>query len=497
MSPPAPRSPHHVVVIGAGFGGLETVHRLAGAPVSITLVDRRNHHLFQPLLYQVATASLAPSEIAWPIRHLLRKRRDVTTLLASVEAVDKAARRIRLDDCSTLAYDTLVLATGARHAYFGHDDWEPVAPGLKTLEDATAVRGRILLAFEQAEREPDKGRQTALMTFVIVGAGPTGVELAGTIAELARATLPADFRSIDTRKARIVLIEAGQRALPAFREDLSAYAKRSLERLGVEVELGQAVTGCTAEGVVYGGRALAAATVVWAAGVQASPAAQWLEAPADRVGRLKVEPDLTVPGRPEIFAIGDAAIVARPDGRPVPGIAPAAKQEGAYVAKVIRARLAGQTPPPAFRYKHAGDLATIGKRRAVIDFGWIQLRGALAWWLWGFAHIYFLIGVRNRLSVALNWLWIYARDQRSARLITRRERRLTEEPGVGNLAGPCPADGPHAFAETDNSPCYSLVTGRIAQARLPSDCVICGASWTCAKLLVRKVKTEQGDCSPC
>ncbi len=419
MSPPEPRNPHHVVVIGAGFGGLETVHRLAGAPARITLVDRRNHHLFQPLLYQVATASLAPSEIAWPIRHLLRKRRDVTTLLASVEAVDQAARRIRLDDRSTLTYDTLVLATGARHAYFGHDDWEPVAPGLKTLEDATAVRGRILLAFEQAEREPDERKQAALMTFVIVGAGPTGVELAGTIAELARATLPADFRNIDTRKARIVLIEAGPRALPAFREDLSAYAKRSLERLGVEVELGQAVTACTAEGVVYGGKALAAATVIWAAGVQASPAAQWLEAPADRVGRLKVEPDLTVPGRPEIFAIGDAAIVARPDGRPVPGIAPAAKQEGAYVARVIRARFAGQTPPPAFRYKHAGDLATIGKRRAVIDFGWIQLRGALAWWLWGFAHIYFLIGVRNRLSVALNWLWIYARDQRSARLITR------------------------------------------------------------------------------
>ncbi len=419
MSPPAPRSPHHVVVIGAGFGGLETVHRLAGAPVRMTLVDRRNHHLFQPLLYQVATASLAPSEIAWPIRHLLRKRRDVTTLLASVEAVDQAARRIRLDDGSSLTYDTLVLATGARHAYFGHDDWEPFAPGLKTLEDATAVRGRILLAFEQAEREPDKRKQMALMTFVIVGAGPTGVELAGTIAELARATLPADFRSIDTRKARIVLIEAGPRALPAFREDLSAYAKRSLERLGVEVELGQAVTGCTAEGVVYGGKTLAAATVIWAAGVQASPAAQWLGAPADRVGRLKVEPDLTVPGRPEIFAIGDAAIVARPDGRPVPGIAPAAKQEGAYVAKVIRARLAGQAPPSAFRYKHAGDLATIGKRRAVIDFGWIRLRGALAWWLWGFAHIYFLIGVRNRLSVALNWLWIYSRDQRSARLITR------------------------------------------------------------------------------
>ena len=412
-------SRHHVVVVGAGFGGLETVHRLAGAPVRITMVDRRNHHLFQPLLYQVATASLAPSEIAWPIRQLLRRRREVTTLLASVEAIDKEARRVRLDDGSTLPYDTLVLATGARHAYFGHDDWEPYAPGLKMLEDATAIRGRILLAFEQAERERDEEKRAALMTFVIVGAGPTGVELAGTIAELARATLPADFRTIDTQKARIVLIEAGPRVLPAFREDLSAYAQRALERLGVEVLLGEAVLECTAEGVVYGGKTLAAATKIWAAGVRASPAAQWLDAPADRAGRLKVEPDLTVPGHPEIFAIGDSAIVARPDGRPVPGIAPAAKQEGAYVAAAIRARLGGQTAPPPFRYKHAGDLATIGKRRAVIDFGWIRLRGAIAWWLWGFAHIFFLIGVRNRLAVALNWLWIYARDQRSARLITR------------------------------------------------------------------------------
>ena len=411
-------SGHHVVVVGAGFGGLETVHRLAGAPVRITIVDRRNHHLFQPLLYQAATASLAPSEIAWPIRQLLRRRTDVTTLLASVEAIDKEARELRLDDGSTVRYDTLVLATGARHAYFGHDAWEPFAPGLKTLEDATTIRSRILLAFEEAERQPDEQKRTALMTFVIVGAGPTGVELAGTIAELARATLPADFRRIDTRQARIVLIEAGPRVLPAFAEDLSSYAKRSLERLGVEVVLGQPVSECSAEGVAFGGKRLAAATIIWAAGVQASPAAQWLDAPADRAGRLKVEPDLTVPGQREIFAIGDAAIVLRSDGQPVPGIAPAAKQEGVYVAGVIRARLRGAPAPPPFRYKHAGDLATIGKRRAVIDFGWIKLKGELAWWLWGFAHIYFLIGVRNRLSVALNWLWIYVRDQRGARLIT-------------------------------------------------------------------------------
>jgi NADH dehydrogenase len=409
---------HHVVVVGAGFGGLEAVHRLGGAPVRITIVDRRNHHLFQPLLYQAATASLAPSEIAWPIRHLLRRRPDVTTLLASVESIDRQARELHLDDGSTLSYDTLVLATGARHAYFGHDDWEPFAPGLKTLEDATTIRGRILLAFEEAEREDDEQKRAALMTFVIVGAGPTGVELAGAIAELARATLPAEFRHINTHDARIVLIEAGPRVLPAFAEDLSAYAKDSLERLGVEVVLGQAVSDCSAEGVVFDGKPLPAATILWAAGVQSSPAAHWLDAPADKAGRLKVERNLTVPGHKEIFAIGDAAIVLRPDGRPVPGIAPAAKQEGVYVAGVIRARLKGMPAPPPFRYKHQGDLATIGKRRAIIDFGWIKLKGAIAWWLWGLAHIYFLIGVRNRLSVAINWLWIYARDQRGARLIT-------------------------------------------------------------------------------
>ena len=364
-------SPHHVVVVGAGFGGLEAVHRLAGAPVRITIVDRRNHHLFQPLLYQVATASLAPSEIAWPIRHLLRKRREVTTVLASVEAVDKAARLLRLDDGSALAYDTLVLATGARHAYFGHDDWEPSAPGLKTLEDATTIRGRILIAFERAEQEPD--------------------ERSGGVHDLRHRRRRPDRRRA-RRNDRRTGARHSARGLPQHRHGKgadrpdrggSARASRlqagfvrlcsaSLERLGVEVELGQAVTECTAEGVVYGGKTLAAATVIWAAGVQASPAAQWLDAPADRAGRLKVEPDLTVPGHPEIFAIGDSAIVARPDGRPVPGIAPAAKQEGAYVARVIRARLGGQPAPPPFRYKHAGDLATIGKRRAVIDFGWIS-----------------------------------------------------------------------------------------------------------------------------
>jgi NADH dehydrogenase len=416
---PAQTSAHRLIVIGAGFGGLEAVHRLAGAPLAITVIDQRNHHLFQPLLYQVATASLATSEIAWPIRQLLRNRPEITTRLATVAGIDAGARSVLLDDGTRLGYDTLVVATGARHAYFGHDDWEPFAPGLKTLEDATTIRRRILLAFERAEQEDDEQRRAALLTFVIIGAGPTGVELAGTIAELARATLPRDFRNIDTRQARVVLIEGGARVLAGFTEDLSAYAQRSLEKLGVEVELGHPVTSCTAEGVVFGGRELPAATIIWAAGVQASPAAQWLGIPADRAGRARVEPDLTVPGHPEIFVIGDTAAVLDPEGAPVPGIAPAAKQQGQHVAGVIRARLNGQTAAAPFRYKHAGSLATIGKRLAVIDFGWLKLRGAIAWWIWGLAHIYFLIGVRNRLSVAISWLWIHTRDQRSSRLITQ------------------------------------------------------------------------------
>jgi len=418
MNATVPDRPH-VVVVGAGFGGLETVHRLASAPVRITVVDRRNHHLFQPLLYQVATASLATSEIAWPIRHLLRKRPEVTTLLATVDGIDKTRRRVILDDGSTLAYDTLVVATGARHAYFGHDDWEPFAPGLKTLEDATTIRRRILVAFEKAERETDPQRRAALLTFVIIGAGPTGVELAGTIAELARVTLPRDFRNIDTRRARVVLIEAGPRVLAGFTEDMSIYAQRSLEGIGVEIEVGHPVSACTTDGVVYGEKTLAASTIIWAAGVQASPAGEWLGAPVDRAGRVKVDADLTMPGHPEIFVIGDTASVTAPDGTPVPGIAPAAKQQGKYVADIIKARLRGENSGGSFRYKHAGSLATIGKRLAVIDFGRIKLRGAIAWWIWGLAHIYFLIGVRNRLSVAMNWLWIHTRDQRSSRLITQ------------------------------------------------------------------------------
>jgi NADH dehydrogenase len=432
MTSEAPAKTHRVVIVGAGFGGLETTYRLAGAPVTITLLDRRNHHLFQPLLYQVATASLATSEIAWPIRYLLRGRHEVTTLFATVSGVDAANKRVLLDDGDTLPYDTLVLATGVRHAYFGHDEWELFAPGLKTLEDATTLRRRILVAFERAERESDPERRAALLTFVIVGAGPTGVELAGTISELARDTLAPDFRNIDTQKARVVLIEAGPRVLAGFPDDLSAYAQRSLESLGVEVVLGQPVTECSADGVVYGGKSLQARTLIWAAGVRASPAAEWLGAPADRAGRLEVLPDLTVPGHPDIFAIGDTVAVTGPDGKPVPGIAPAAKQQGRYVAAAIKARLRGEAFAP-FRYKHSGSLAQIGKRKAVIDFGRIKLQGAIAWWIWGIAHIYFLIGLRNRLSVALSWLWIHARDQRAARLITQ---------GSSKVAGAIPTTDP-------------------------------------------------------
>src|SRR5712672_2070217 len=415
--------PHRVVIVVAGFVGLEAAFRLASAPVSITLVDRRNHHLFQPLLYQVATASLATSEIAWPIRYLLRDRPEVTTLFATVTGVDAGAKCVQLDDGGALPYDTLVLATGARHAYFGHDEWEPFAPGLKTLEDATTLRRRILVAFERAERESDPQRRAALLTFVIIGAGPTGVELAGTIAELAQDTLPPDFRNIDTHKARVVLIEAGPRVLAGFPDDLSAYAHRSLESIGVEVMLGQAVTECTADHVVYGGKRLDTTTIIWAAGVRASPAAEWLDAPADRAGRLEVLPDLTVPNHPDIFAVGDTVAINGPDGKPVPGIAPAAKQQGVYVADTIKARLRGGALSP-FRYKHAGSLAQIGKRKAIIDFGRIKLRGSLAWWIWGIAHIYFLIGLRHRLSVALSWLWVYVRDQRAARLITQGSSKV-------------------------------------------------------------------------
>jgi NADH:ubiquinone reductase (H+-translocating) len=414
---------HHVVIVGGGFGGLAVAQGLKGAGVRITIVDQRNHHLFQPLLYQVGTATLATSEIAWPIRQLFRRRKDITTLLGAAAGVDTAAREVLLEDGGRIRYDSLVLATGARHAYFGHDEWEPFAPALKTLEDATSIRRRILLSFERAERESDAAQRHAWLTFVIVGGGATGVELAGAIADLAYVTLPDEFRHIDTRKARVLLIEAGPRILPTFTPDLSAYAHAALERLGVEIQLGIPVSECSAQGVVFGEQRLAAKVILWAAGVRASPAAAWMGAPADGAGRIQVAPDLTAPGRPDIFVIGDTATIDAWHGKPVPGIAPAAKQQGTHVAETIKRRLAGDSSPRPFRYRHAGNLATIGKRAAVIDFGWLKVRGYIAWWIWGLAHIYFLIGVRNRLAVALNWLWIYLTGTRGACLITQGTQR--------------------------------------------------------------------------
>ncbi len=408
--------PLRIVVIGAGFAGLTAAKSLARLPVALTVIDQRNHHLFQPLLYQVATAGLSPADIATPIRGLFSGRRNVRIMLGAVRSIDTGTRTVLADD-HQIPYDILIVATGARHAYFGHDDWEPHAPGLKQIEDATAIRRRILLAFEHAESAEDADHRRRLLTFVVIGAGPTGVELAGAIAELARVALAKDFQTIDPRDARIILIEAGEHVLPAFPPSLSAKAKAALLALGVELRTGVAVTGCSEQGVVLGDEFIAAATVVWAAGVMASPAARWLGAAHDRAGRVIVESDLTPPGHPEIFVIGDTAAASGADGRPLPGLAPVAKQQGAYVAQTMRARLAGHSTPP-FRYHHAGSLATIGRGHAVADFGWVRLSGRLAWLLWGLVHIAFLIGFRNRIAVLLDWLWAYVTFKRGARLIT-------------------------------------------------------------------------------
>ena len=405
------------MIVGAGFGGIEAARALARAPADVTVVDRHNYHLFQPLLYQVATAALSPADIAWPIRGILRRQSNTTVLLGEVTGVD-AARNTVVTRSRDVPYDFLVLATGATHAYFGHDDWAVHAPGLKTIDDATNIRRRILLAFERAEIATHAAERERFLTFAVVGGGPTGVELAGTIAELARKALAVDFRNIDPRQTRVILIEAGRHILPAFPERLSRYAKRALTRLGVEVLTECTVSDVTDGGVVTTQDAIPAATVLWAAGVAASPAALWLNIDADRAGRVAVTPTLTAPGHDNIFVIGDTAMVEDRDGNPLPGIAPVAKQQGAYVARVIRARIAGRRDPPPFRYRDRGKLATIGRRAAIIEFGPLRLSGRLAWWLWGLAHIYFLISLRNRLIVAIQWLWSYVTFERGARLIT-------------------------------------------------------------------------------
>lgn len=412
-----PADAPRVVILGGGFGGMAAARQLAGAAVRMTLVDRRNHHLFQPLLYQVATASLAAPSIAAPLRQILRRQRNLTVLLDEVTGIDLAARRVQCTH-GVLDYDFLVVATGATHAYFGHDEWERYAPGLKTLDDAFLIRRRVLLAFEHAERETDPARRQAWLNFVVVGGGSTGVELAGTLIELARHTLSREFRRSDPRRASVRLIEAGPRLLAAYDPILSDKARQQLERLGVEVHTGVAVTDIDAGGVKLGEHWLPARTVLWAAGVAASPVGRLLGAALDRAGRVQVLPDLSLPGHPEVFVIGDLAGIAQSNGKPVPGVAPAAKQMGRHVGTVIRSRLRGSDEKRPFSYRDDGSLATIGRLAAVAQFGKLKLSGFPAWSVWLLAHIYFLIGFRNRLVVMLDWAWAYWTHQRHARIVS-------------------------------------------------------------------------------
>ena len=419
LAPLAPSKPH-VIILGGGFGGTRAARALRTAPVRVTVIDRTNHHVFQPLLYQVATAGLAGSDIASPIRWMLRRQRNATVLMAEVSAVDAARRVIRLDDGQDdIAYDYLIAATGARHSYFGHGEWEAHAPGLKSLEDALEIRRRFLLAFELAEKTDDVEERRALQTFVLVGGGPTGVELAGVMQEIARA-MRSDFRRIDTRETRVILLEGGPRVLPSFPESLSARAHEDLIELGVEVRVNALVTRVEPDAVWVGEQRIPTRTVFWAAGNAASRVGRSLGSRHDRAGRVEVEPDLSVPGHPEIFVIGDLAIVQQ-DGKQVPAVAPAAMQMGTLAARNIRHDLRGE-PRVSFRYRNKGDLATIGRYKAIADFGKFHVTGRLAWWFWLFVHIMYLVGFRNRLSVLLQWAYAYFTYQRGVRLITQKSR---------------------------------------------------------------------------
>jgi NADH dehydrogenase/putative oxidoreductase len=406
-----------VVIVGAGFGGLRCAQGLRDASVAVTLIDRTNYHLFQPLLYQVATAALSPGDIARPARQMFRNSPSIRLLLGTVTGVDTQRQTVSTQN-GQIPYDYLVLATGATHSYFGKDEWARFAPGIKRIEDALEIRRRILTAFERAEAASLEQDRKALLTFLIVGGGPTGVELAGAIAELARFGLEKDFRAFDPAQARVILVQAAPRLLPSFPERLAHIAQRSLEQLGVEIHLGSRVDHIDETGVAVDGTRIEASTVLWAAGVAASPAAAWLNATADRAGRLIVGDDLRVPGFVNIFAIGDTAASKAWKGELVPGLAPAAKQGGAYVAKQIRAMVESRKPVPPFRYRHLGSLATIGRKAAVADFGILKLSGAPAWWLWGIVHIAFMLGVRNRLATLTNWFWAYLKFGGSIRLIT-------------------------------------------------------------------------------
>lgn len=405
-----------VIIIGAGFGGLRAAHALRNAPVEVIVIDRNNHHLFQPLLYQVATAGLSPADISAPIRHILRKQQNTSVLMGEVTGIDLRKQRVLMQDCE-LSYDYLVVATGARHSYFGHNEWEPYAPGLKSIVDATAMRSKVLLAFEAAEMESDPERERTLLTFVLVGAGPTGVEMAGAIAELAHVALASDFRHIDPRSARIILVEAASRILPAFDEKLARKARAALNRLGVEVRTESPVEKIDENGVVIGGKYLATRNVIWTAGVAASPAGRWLEGETDRAGRVKVRSDLTLPGYDNVFVIGDTASCVQ-DGKPLPGVAPVAMQQGHYVAGAVKQRVAGRQEVAPFHYRNKGNLATVGRSFGLADLGWLRLTGFLGWMLWLGVHIIYLIGFRNRSVVLFQWAWAYITYQRGARLIT-------------------------------------------------------------------------------
>jgi len=418
--------PHkpRIVIVGAGFAGLAAAKSLRRTAADVVLVDRRNHHVFQPLLYQIATAALSPAQIAQPTRFILRKQKNCTTVLAEVTAIDTENKTVRSSK-GDLAYDYLIVATGATHTYFGRDDWAPVAPGLKSIEDALNIRGRILDAFEQAETCTDPERQRALLTFVVVGGGATGVEMAGAIAELARHTLAGEFRRIQPDSARILLVEAGDKILPAFPAKLSARAAKDLTRLGVDVMTGRTVKDCTAEGVMIGDDFIAARTIVWSAGVKASAAAAWLDAAHDKAGRVIVNADLTLPHHPDVFVIGDTAHTVDKNGITVPGLAPAAEQAGKYAAKSIVEKIRGASPSTPFAYKDYGIMATIGRGKAIARIGSFNFAGFLAWYLWGVIHLFPLIGYRNRLVVTIDWLWSYLTRARSVRLITVGQKEKT------------------------------------------------------------------------
>jgi len=431
--PEKPSRPR-VVIIGGGFGGISAAKALKRANAQVTVIDRTNHFTFQPLLYQVATAALAPSDITAPIRWILRRQKNTEVLMAEVRDIDTARRIVRIDDAlREIPYDYLIVATGSRHAYFGHNEWEPYAPGLKTIEDATEIRRRFLLAFELAEKSDNEQDQQEYLTFVVVGGGPTGVELSGAFPFIAKKALAPDFRRIDPRKTRVLLIEAGPRILPTFPEDLASRATQDLKDLGVEVRVNSPVTGVRSDGVSIGAEKIHARTIFWAAGNNASPLGGLLGGPLDRAGRIQVNPDLSVPGHSEIFVIGDLAALVQ-DGRPVPGVGPAAIQEGTSAGKNIVRDLRRQ-PRKTFRYRNKGDLATIGRSRAIADLGWIRFSGRFAWFFWLFVHIMYLVGFRNRANVLLEWAYDYFTYQHGARLITDVERYKPPPPTVAPGAG--------------------------------------------------------------